>query len=124
MLLARVLIAMAMTLAVSTFASPPSAEVTPLADVGLHERHRSGSTPTTSIVPGSDVPATTVLDNPFIPENANIGDCVSALPRPECGSEARGGWHQAFVFIALIVGIALIGGRLALAVRRRDHARS
>jgi len=116
--LSRVLLAVATTFVVVTSASPLSAEVSPLGG------HRSAAAPTTSIVPGSDVPATTVLDNPFIPENANIGDCVSALPRPECGSEARGGWHQAFVFIALVAGMALIGLRLVLAVRRRDHARS
>lgn len=116
--LSRVLLAVAMTFVVSSSASPSPAEVSPLG------RHRWAAAPTTSI-PDGDAPApSTVLDNPFIPENANIGDCVSALPRPECGSEARGGLHQAFVFIALVVGIALIGGRLVLAVRRRDRTRS
>ena len=33
---------------------------------------------------------------PFFPDDTtvNITDCVSALPRPECGSRERGGWRQ------------------------------
>jgi len=75
--------------------------------------------PTT--VPSTDEPATTALDNPFLPEDANIGDCVSALPRPECGSNARGGWRQTLVFAAVLAGMAVIGWRLAVSVRRRDR---
>ena len=65
---------------------------------------------------------TTVLDNPFLPENANIGDCVSALPRPECGSKARGGWRQTLVFGAVVLALAVVGFRLVIAVRRRDRS--
>jgi hypothetical protein len=36
---------------------------------------------------GGDV----VVDNDFIPENRNLSECVSALPKPGCGSSARGG---------------------------------
>lgn len=78
--------------------------------------------PTT--VPPSDSPTTTALDNPFLPEDANIGDCVSALPRPECGSSARGGWRQTLVFAAVLAGMAVIGWRLAVSVRRRDRPQS
>ena len=28
----------------------------------------------------------------------DLDDCISALPSPDCGSEARGGWRQALVF--------------------------
>jgi hypothetical protein len=63
---------------------------------------------------------TTALDNPFLPEDANLGDCISALPRPECGSEARGGWRQGLVFGAVVAGMAVIGWRLFVNVRRRD----
>jgi hypothetical protein len=83
--------------------------------------YRAESAPTTTI-PGDDSPVATTLDNPFIPEDANIGDCVSALPRPGCGSEARGGWRQTLVFVVLVAGMALIGWRLVVAVRRRDRA--
>ena len=74
--------------------------------------------------PVADAPSSTVSDNPFLPENANIGDCVSALPRPECGSKARGGWRQMLVFVAGLLAMAVIGVRLFVSVRRRDHARS
>ena len=32
--------------------------------------------------PSGGAPATTSLDNPFLPEEANIGDCVSSAPPP------------------------------------------
>jgi hypothetical protein len=59
--------------------------------------------------------------NEFIPENANLSDCISSLPRPECGSEARGGWRQTLVFAVIVAILVAIGVRLAFAVRRRDH---
>ena len=82
----------------------------------------TGESPPSTTVPGTDAPTTTMLDNPFLPEEANIGDCVSALPRPECGSKARGGWRQTLVFAAVAVAIAVIGFRLVVAVRRRDRS--
>ena len=44
--------------------------------------------------------------NPFFPDDTtvNVSDCVSALPRPECGSEERGGWRQGVVFGVIVVG--------------------
>ncbi len=46
---------------------------------------------------GATAPPTTIVDNPFLPDEQNLSDCISALPRPECGSEARGGWRQILV---------------------------
>jgi hypothetical protein len=66
------------------------------------------------------IPPTTIAENPFVPENENIGDCVSALPRPECGSEARGGWRQALVFGVVLAGGAFIAWRVVRNVRRRQ----
>ena len=74
--------------------------------------------------PTAETPATTVLDNEFIPEEANIGDCISALPRPECGSKARGGWRQTLVFVVLIVAMAGIGVRLVFGLRKRAANRA
>jgi hypothetical protein len=71
-------------------------------------------------VPMED-PATTTLDNPFLPEDANIGDCISAVPRPECGSKARGGWRQGLVFVAVVAAVAVIGTRLVIGVRKRER---
>jgi hypothetical protein len=94
-----------------------SAEVSALGGPGL------GAAPATT-VPADDSSPPTTLDNPFLPEDANIGDCVSALPRPECGSKARGGWRQGAVFGAVAVAVVVIGTRLVVGVRKRDRARS
>lgn len=68
---------------------------------------------------GSDA---TIAENPYIPEDANIGDCVSSLPRPDCGSEARGGFHELLTFGVLMMGMAFIGWRIFRSVRKRDRA--
>ncbi len=62
------------------------------------------------------------MDNEFLPENADLDECISALPRPECGSKARGGWRQTLIFGIVVVVLAFGGWRLMTAVRRRDRA--
>jgi hypothetical protein len=59
--------------------------------------------------------------NPFLPENRDLTDCVGMLQRPGCGSEARGGWHQNLVAIAMIGGLLIVFGRVAWAVRRSQR---
>ena len=71
--------------------------------------------PVTTTVPE---PAPEATDNPFIPENANLGDCVSSLPRPGCGSEAHGGVGQWLVFGALVGGLGFIGWRVSRGIRK------
>jgi hypothetical protein len=68
----------------------------------------------------SPEPPATVVDNPFIPEDQNLSDCISALPRPGCGSEAHGGWRQALIFGLIVVAGAVIAWRLVRSLRRRD----
>jgi hypothetical protein len=68
----------------------------------------------------SPEPPATVVDNPFIPEDQNLSDCVSALPRPGCGSEERGGWRQGLVFGLIIAAGAFIAWRIVRIVRQRD----
>lgn len=68
---------------------------------------------------GAEEPPVTV--NEFLPEERNLGDCVGALERPGCGSEARGGWRQTLVFVAVAGGLALVLGRVAWATRRRSE---
>jgi hypothetical protein len=77
--------------------------------------------PTTTAL---DAAPTSIVDNEFVPESANIGDCVSAVPRPDCGSEARGGWRQALVFAAVVAGLALIAWRVVVGVRRNRPERT
>ncbi len=80
-------------------------------------------TATAGTVPGDTVPDATssIGDNPFLPEERNLGECNSSLPKPGCGSKAQGGWRQGLVFGALMLGMAFIGWRIFRAVRRADR---
>ena len=75
----------------------------------------AAASPVTTTVPE---PAPEATDNPFIPEDANLGDCVSSLPRPGCGSEAHGGVGQWLVFGALVGGLGFIGWRVSRGIRK------
>lgn len=66
-----------------------------------------------------DPPRITV--NEFMPEERSLSDCLSVLPKPGCGSEARGGPYQAAVFGAMVVGLGVIGTRIVVGIRRRDR---
>ena len=59
-------------------------------------------------------------NNDFIPENQNLSDCIGALERPNCGSDAKGGWRQYLVLGVLGAGIAFIGWRIAVGIKARD----
>ncbi|MFP5488034.1 MAG: hypothetical protein ACLGHQ_06980 [Acidimicrobiia bacterium] len=56
--------------------------------------------------------------NEFLPEQRPLGDCLGALQRPNCGSEARGGWGQTAVFVAILGGLAFIAWRVVATSRR------
>jgi hypothetical protein len=77
----------------------------------------------TAPAPDSSPTATTIADNPFFPDDTttNVTDCISALPRPECGSRERGGWRQGVLFGVVVAGLAAIGLRIGFAIRRRDR---
>jgi len=77
------------------------------------------ASPPPSPPPGEEATTTTTFaDNEFIPENVNLSDCISGVPRPGCGSEARGGWRQILVFVAMAAGLAFIGWRIIRSARR------
>jgi hypothetical protein len=76
--------------------------------------------PAMASTPPPSPPPTTLVENPFIPEDQNLSDCVSALPRPGCGSEAQGGWRQQLVFGLVLAGGAFIAWRVVRGVRRRE----
>jgi hypothetical protein len=63
-----------------------------------------------------------VAENDFLPTDRSLSECLSVLPKPGCGSEARGGWAQTSVFLALIGGLGVIGTRIVIGIRRRDAA--
>ena len=58
-------------------------------------------------------------DNEFLPENQDLSDCVSAVPPPDCGSEARGGWRQAILMVLIALALAFIVWRIVRNARRR-----
>ncbi|MEJ7561680.1 MAG: hypothetical protein WKF45_04045 [Ilumatobacteraceae bacterium] len=57
------------------------------------------------------------LDEQYL-ESEQFDDCVNLLPRPDCGSERRGGWRQAALFGVIVLALAVIGWRITRAVRR------
>ena len=64
----------------------------------------------------------TVTVNEFLPTDRDLSECLSALPRPGCGSEARGGWRQTAIFIAMLGGLAFIAWRIIASSRRARAA--
>ncbi|MFM7045191.1 MAG: hypothetical protein ACKOYG_06520 [Ilumatobacteraceae bacterium] len=60
-------------------------------------------------------------ENVFIPDEQNLDDCIGLLPRPGCGSEARGGWRQYLTMGVLALGLAFIGWRISKGGRARDR---
>jgi hypothetical protein len=79
---------------------------------------------TTPVLAAADQPTigyaqtVTISDNDFVPEDQNLGDCISAVPRPGCGSEAQGGWRQGLVFGALVIGLGFIVWRIVVGARK------
>lgn len=86
------------------FALVPAGGATATASVG-----DDGATPGTS-------PST--LFNEFYPDERPLSDCLSSLPKPDCGSEARGGWRQITVLGAIVVALGFIAWRIVRSARR------
>ena len=97
------------TIGVAALAAPASADVAQGAPVV--------SAPTAP-------PDTLPEPNVYIPEDRDLSDCLSSLPKPDCGSEDRGGAAQYITFAVLMLGMAFIGWRIFLGVRRRDRAQT
>ena len=122
--LAAAFAALALAAPVTVSAAPTVAEpaaVAPASSADASSVATPDTTPTvpTTIVeqpPRRDRPPDTVSD--FLPEDANLSDCIGLVERPGCGSEARGGAGQTAVFVALVVGLGLIFWRITAGVRR------
>lgn len=56
--------------------------------------------------------------NEFLPEERGLGECISAVPKPGCGSSARGGWRQGLVLLAILAGLGVIAWRVVVSSRR------
>lgn len=71
-------------------------------------------------------PATSTIEpaNEFVPADRSVSECISAIPKPGCGSEARGGWRQTLIFAAILAGLALIAWRVVIGARRAQLSRA
>jgi hypothetical protein len=58
--------------------------------------------------------------NDLFPEKSDLTDCVGTVERANCGSRARADGHTYLVLLALTLGLAFIGWRIARGVRSRD----
>jgi len=67
---------------------------------------------------GSVTDVTTVTVNDFVPTERDLSECISAVPKPGCGSEARGGWRQTAIFALVVGGLAFIGWRVVAGARK------
>lgn len=71
---------------------------------------------------GPDDLLVTTIPNDFYPTEAELSDCLSALPPPGCGSEAKGGWPQFIVFALIVAGLGVIVARIMVSTRRARRA--
>lgn len=113
-MLAGLLLAATVSLGLAPGSAPPSTD--PDATVTVVEVSPVDST--------SAATASATSINEFIPDDVNLSECVSALPRPECGSKERGGWRQTLLLGVLVAGLGVIGWRIVVAVRRGDRSRN
>ena len=68
----------------------------------------------------TEPPPPPVTDNEFIPVGRDLSECITAAPKPGCGSEARSDWHQGLVLGVMIAGLVFVGWRIIRGVRRRE----
>ena len=104
----RAAAALACAAAISTVLPPHPA--------GAHDASGEQSAPPTTVAP-----PTTIADNVFVPANRDLDECISSIPKPDCGSTGRGGWRQTVVFAVMLAGMVAIGVRIAFSLRRRDR---
>ena len=64
----------------------------------------------------------TVVTNDLLPENNDVTNCIGTVEPANCGSKARADGHTYLVFLALIAGLAFIGGASLAACAPRDNA--
>jgi hypothetical protein len=100
------------------------AVVAPAADVVAQDTTTTPVSATATTAPRQATgEAPVATDNPFLPADENLSDCVSVLERPDCGSSSKGGWHQFYVFVALLLGLGFIGWRVVVTMRRAERTR-
>ena len=110
----RLVAGLALTTVIALGTSPASAA----------DSVRAASPPAVAepVAPATPDETPPITVNPFLPDDRGISECISAVPKPGCGSEERGGWHQQLVFLALVGGLAFIGWRIVAGARRNGRA--
>ncbi len=78
----------------------------------------SATTTTTTTTTTIAEPRPPVTANEFLPDDRGLGECISSIPRPGCGSDARGGWHQTLVLVVVVAGLGLIAWRIVAGARK------
>ena len=78
--------------------------------------HAAGE-PAPSETPPNTPPPT--LYNEYYPDARPLSDCLSSLPKPDCGSESRGEWRQISLLGVIVAALAFIAWRI---VRSARHA--
>lgn len=79
-----------------------------------------GPPPISRTAPTSQFP--TVATNDFHPQGQDLSNCGPGAERPGCGSKAKGGWRMALVFVALMLGIAVVVTTIVRSARARGTA--
>ncbi len=92
--------------------------VSPTADVSTAGGPAHIAAAATADSPPPDTTPTGDTFNAFFPEERSLGDCLSSLPKPGCGSDARGGWRQSLVLIVILGGLAFIAWRIVSGSRK------
>jgi hypothetical protein len=72
------------------------------------------------VMRGAEEPPPPATDNAFVPTDRDLSECITAVPKPGCGSEARSDWHQGLVLSLMVAGLVVIGWRIVRGVRRRE----
>lgn len=111
----RVLLALVVAALGVTVIAPAVGAASPTTPPAPTQDQEPPTTPSDDTVP-------TVTVNEFLPTDRDLSECLSALPRPGCGSEARGGWRQTAIFVAMLGGLAFIAWRIIASSRRARAA--
>jgi hypothetical protein len=97
--------------------------ITPAAMVAVVPAAAAAAAPANAVVAAATPsPTPPVTDNPFLPSDKDLTECVSANPQPGCGSKAHGGWRQTLTFVVVALAMAFIGWRIVVIVRRNRKA--
>ncbi|MFT4773031.1 MAG: hypothetical protein ACI83Y_000897 [Candidatus Azotimanducaceae bacterium] len=67
-----------------------------------------------------DTPRPPTTANDFFPEDRDLTSCIGVLERPGCGSEARGGWRQGLILLAVLGGLTIVFGNVVRSARKRN----